>query len=205
MPCLSMASSFTVLLLCPLAVASTLSSSLTKAAHDLAQPLSSTNVLGSKERPVSKGVRLLKDMLAELEKSRDDDKAVHEMLSCWCEKNRKEKSAAIEAGETKEAQLKAFIGETWATIQDLQVKRKATRDELFADQKSLDEATAMRMKESKEFHTEETFLQEAIDAAGQAIVVLGVHHPELAQVRSIVHRLESANVMRLLPSSRGLR
>merc|ERR1712187_153459 len=116
------------------------SSSLLKEASDLAPPLSSTNVLGSKERPVQKVVRLLKDMEVELQKSMDDDKAVHEQLSCWCETNRKEKTAAIEAGEQKEAQLKAFIGETWATIQDLQVKRKAARDELYADQQALDEA-----------------------------------------------------------------
>merc|ERR1719174_3481573 len=105
-----------------------------------------------KTRPVQKVVNMLKDMLAELNAEMEDDKAVHEMLTCWCETNRKEKTAAIESGEAKEAQLKAFIGETWATIQDLQVKRKSTRDELYADQKSLDEATAMRMKENKEFH-----------------------------------------------------
>jgi len=39
-----------------------------------------------KERPVMKVVRLLQDMQAQLQKELDDDKAVHELLSCWCKK-----------------------------------------------------------------------------------------------------------------------
>ena len=130
-----------------------LSSTLAKDATYISQHLSSTNVLGSKERPISKVVRMLKDMDEDLETSQDDDIAVHDEHVCLCDINRAVKTAAIERGETNEAQLQAFIGETLAIIQDLQVKRKDARDEPYADQKSLDEAKAMHLKEHKEFHT----------------------------------------------------
>ena len=148
---------------------------------------------------------MLKDVEEELETSQDDDTAAHDKHVCLCDTNRKETTAAIEQGETNDAQLQAFIGEALAIIQELQVTRKDARDELYADQKSLDEAKAMRLKERKDFNANATFLNEAIDAAGQAIVVIGVHHPELAQVGSVMTKLQKANLMQSLPSSMVLR
>jgi len=148
-------------------------STLAKDATDISQPLSSMNVLGSTERPIATVVRMLKDMEDELETRQDDDTAVHDKLACWCDTNRNEKTAAIEQGETNDAQLQAFIGEALAIIQELQVTRKDARDELYADQKSFDEAKAMRLKEHKDFHTDAIFLNEAIDAAGQVVNAIG--------------------------------
>merc|ERR1719379_2942333 len=69
-----------------------------------------------KERPVSKVVRLLKDMGAELQKELDDDKQVHEMLTCWCETNSKEKTEAIELGEETSTQLVSSMDESAAKV-----------------------------------------------------------------------------------------
>merc|ERR1719183_872867 len=63
-----------------------------------------------KERPVMKVVRLLQDTKAELEKELDDDKAVYELMTCWCNSNDQEKAAAIEAGKAKIAELEASMG-----------------------------------------------------------------------------------------------
>merc|ERR1719191_2369034 len=46
------------------------------------------------------------------------------------------------------------------------------------------------MKESKEFHGEETDLIRAIKACEQAIIVLSEQHPELAQVRAAARGLK---------------
>jgi hypothetical protein len=89
---------------------------LAKDATDISQPLSSTNVLGSKERPISKVVRMLKDIEDELETSQDDDTAVHDKLACWCDTNRKDKTAAIEQCETNEEQFEQKL-QSWATGQ----------------------------------------------------------------------------------------
>jgi len=147
------------------------------------------------ERPVMKVVRLLKDMETELIKDLEDDKKVHEMLDCWCKTNREEKTAAIELGEAKQAQLEAFLGEAAAKMAEIKAKRDAAQDEVDKDWAALNEAKALRMKDNKAFHDEEMYLQETIDAAQQAVIVLSKHHPELAQVKAVAHKLRAVNVL----------
>jgi len=142
-----------------------------------------------------KVVRLLKDMETELINDLEDDKKVHEMLDCWCKQNREEKTAAIELGEEKQSQLEAFLGEAAAKMAEIKSKRDATQDEVDKDWAALNEAKALRMKDNKAFHDEEMYLQQTIDAAQQAVVVLSKHHPELAQVKEVAHKLRSANVL----------
>jgi len=152
-----------------------------------------------------KVVRLLQDMEAELTASLEDDRAVHAKLSCWCEENDKEKTQAIEFGRQKSEQLQSTMDEATAKILELKTNRKATMDELYSDQKALDTATALRMKENQAFHKDETFLLDAINAAKQAIVVLSAHHPELAQLRSAAKQLQDSRVARLLTTSGSFR
>jgi hypothetical protein len=142
-----------------------------------------------------KVVRLLKDMETELINDLEDDKKVHEMLDCWCKQNREEKTAAIELGEEKQSQLEAFLGEAAAKMAEIKSKRDATQDEVDKDWAALNEAKALRMKDNKAFHDEEMYLQQTIDAAQQAVVVLSKHHPELAQIKEVAHKLRSANVL----------
>jgi len=153
---------------------------------------------GLKERPVMKVVRLLQDMKAQLEKELDDDKAVHESLSCWCKENDREKTEAIALGEARSAQLEALLGEAAAKMAELKVRRKATWDELQSDHAALDEATKMRIKENQDFHSGETDYLDAIDACKNAITVLSEHHPQLAQLRSIANRLLEPRVAQVM-------
>merc|ERR1719183_1298467 len=136
------------------------------------------------ERPVMKVVRLLQDTKAELEKELDDDKAVYELMTCWCKSNDQEKEAAIAAGKAKIAELEASMGADAARLAELKEKRKETLDEVNADHKALMDATANRMKENKEFQASETDYLEAIDAAKNAIIVLGKHNPSLTQLKA---------------------
>merc|ERR1719281_1603409 len=105
-----------------------------------------------KERPVMKVVRLLQDTKAELEKELEDDKAVYELMTCWCNSNDQEKAAAIAAGKAKIAELESSMGADTAKIAGLKQKRKETMDEITADTKALGEATELRFKENKAFH-----------------------------------------------------
>merc|ERR1719386_211878 len=67
--------------------------------------LQSDLTMNLQERPVMKVVRLLQDTKAELEKELEDDKAVYELMTCWCTSGTKDKEAAIEAGKAKIAEL----------------------------------------------------------------------------------------------------
>merc|ERR1719379_592606 len=144
-----------------------------------ASVLSRDQDLSLKERPVAKVVRMLKGMAEELNKEMEDDKAVYELLTCWCETNEKEKTKAIEEGEAKIAQLEADLGEYAAKIKELKALIAESKDKYNGDWEALNKASAMRMKDNKEFHGEETDLIKAIKACEQAIIVLSEQHPEL--------------------------
>jgi len=154
-----------------------------------------------------KVVRLLQDMREELQRDLDDDKAVHEQLTCWCKENDREKTAAIAAGEAKQNELEAFLGEAVAKMAELKNKRDATLDEVNKDEAAMEAAATLRMKENKEFHAEEANLVEAIKACDQAMVVLKGHSdaspPGFAQLRSVAEGLQRAQVLELGHRSPG--
>merc|ERR1740115_313570 len=156
------------------------------------------------ERPVMKVVRLLQDTKAELEKELDDDKAVFALMTCWCNSNDGEKTAAIAAGKAKIAELESSMGAGAAKIAGLKEKRAETLAEVNADHKALSDATGMRMKENKEFQASETDYIEAISASKNAIVVLGKHNPSLAQLRTAAHTLLDARMTQMVDSSKGV-
>ena len=156
--------------------------------------------------PVMKVVRMLQDMQAELTKDLEDDKAVHEMLDCWCTTNEKEKTKAIELGTAKIAELEAFLGEAAAQMKEKTQKRNDALDEVDADFNALSEAKTLRMKENKEFHAEEMNLIEASKSCQQAVVALGNSAsaaPSLAQIKIVAQHLDKAKVLsmgRISPS-----
>merc|ERR1740115_359366 len=165
--------------------------------------LGSDLALNMQERPVMKGVRLLQDTKGELEKELDDDKAVFALMTCWCNSNDGEKTAAIAAGKAKIAELESSMGAGAAKIAGLKEKRAETLAEVNADHKALSDATGMRMKENKEFQASETDYIEAISASKNAIVVLGKHNPSLAQLRSAAHTLLDARMTQMVDSSKA--
>jgi len=154
--------------------------------------------LSLKTRPIMKIVRMLEDMKGELNKELEDDKAVHEMLDCWCTTNEKEKTKAIEMGTSRISELEALLGETIAKIKETKSKRKSVQEEMYKDQAALGEAEELRMKENKEFHGTETDLLQAIDATKNAIIVLSKHHPSLAQIKSVQAMMMAARVPQLI-------
>merc|ERR1719218_230191 len=125
-------------------------------------------------------------------------------MECWCNSNDKEKAAAIEAGKAKIAELEASMGADAAKMQELKAKRKETLDEVNADHKALMDATALRMKENKEFQASETDYLEAIDAAKNAIIVLGKHNPSLAQLKVAAQRLLDARVSQMVGNTKSV-
>jgi len=142
-----------------------------------------TTLDASKERPIMKVVRLLEDMSSELNKELEDDKAVHEMLDCWCKTNDKEKSDAIAAGEARQSDLESTMEEYVAKMSELKTQREGVMEELNQDIKAMQQADTLRMKEAKIFHTEETDKMGAIGAIKDALVVLGKHN-SLTQMES---------------------
>jgi len=130
----------------------------------------------SKEYPVTKVVKLLKDMQATLQKEMETDQEVYDKLACWCETNDKEKTAAVEVAEQRITAFVSEIEELSAKSSRLDTEIKTLNEEIAQNQEALNKATAIREKELEEFNAEEKDMMQSIQALKNAITVLGKHH-----------------------------
>jgi chromosome segregation ATPase len=136
----------------------------------------SFDVADAKNRPVSKVITLLKDMLKQLEKEAEEDEEIYDKMACWCETNDKEKTKAIADAEAHISSLEVKIEEDTAASARLSAEIKNHEQEVAKNQESLDKATAIRQKELAEFNAEEKELLESISALKAAVTVLSKHH-----------------------------
>ena len=135
------------------------------------------DIAAAKNRPVSKAVTLLKDMLKQLEKEGEEDEEIYDQLACWCETNDKEKTKAIADAEATIEDLTTKIEEELtATSGRLNTEIKHLEKEVAENQEALDSATAIREKELAELNAEEKDALQVISALKSAITVLGKHH-----------------------------
>merc|ERR1712072_1217555 len=79
---------------------------------------------GAKNRPVSKVITLLKDMLNQREKEAEEDEEIYEKMACWCETNDKEKTKAIADAEARISDLTTKIEELTASSSRLNTEIK---------------------------------------------------------------------------------
>jgi len=134
------------------------------------------DVEAAKNRPVTKVVNLLKDMLKQLEKEAEEDEEIYDQLACWCETNDKGKTKSIADAETRIKDLTVQIEELSAASSRLNTEIKNLDKEVEENQNALDAATTIRNKELAEFNAEEKDLLQSIDALKNAIQVLSKHN-----------------------------
>merc|ERR1719486_513640 len=142
------------------------------------------DVQAAKNRPVSKVITLLKDMLKQLEKEAEEDEEIYDKMACWCETNDKEKTKSIADAEARISDLTTKIEELTASSARLNTEIKNLEKEVAENQAALDKATAIRQKQLAEFNEEEKDNLEAISALKAAIVVLSKHHPSAALLQT---------------------
>lgn len=144
----------------------------------------SFDVADAKNRPVSKVITLLKDMLKQLEKEAEEDEEIYDKMACWCETNDKEKTKAIADAEARISDLTTKIEELTASSARLNTEIKNLEKEVAENQAALDKATAIRQKQLAEFNEEEKDNLEAISALKAAITVLSKHNSFLQMPKS---------------------
>merc|ERR1719484_128698 len=138
----------------------------------------------AKNRPVSKVITLLKDMLKQLEKEAEEDEEIYDKMACWCETNDKEKTKSIADAEARIADLTTKIEELTANSARLNTEIKNLEKEVAENQAALDKATAIRQKQLAEFNEEEKDLLGSISALKSAVTVLSKHNSLLQMPRS---------------------
>merc|ERR1719261_456045 len=140
-----------------------------------------------KNRPVSKVITLLKDMVAQLEKVAEEDEEVYEGMGCWCETNDKEKTKSISDAEQHIADLTAAIEEHTANSARLNTEIENLNKEITKNQGALDTATALRTKQLAEFNEEEKDMLQSIASLKSAVIALSKHHEAMLQDSSDVY------------------
>jgi len=144
----------------------------------------SGNAVSSKNRPVTKVITVLKDMLKQLEKEAEEDEEVYEKMACWCETNDKEKTKSIADAEARIKSLTTSIEELTAASARLNTEIKNLEQEVAKNQAALDKATGIRQKELKEFNAEEKDLLQSISSLKSAVTVLSKHNSFLQMPKS---------------------
>jgi len=138
----------------------------------------------AKNRPVTKVVTLLKDMLAQLDKESREDTEVYETMGCWCETNDKGKTKAIADAKSKIQQLGAASESNTALASQLDGEIAQLNDEIAKNTEALETATTLRQKQLAEFTEEEKDMLQSIGSMGSAIKALSKHHSSFLQVTS---------------------
>merc|ERR1719377_394675 len=134
------------------------------------------DVQAAKNRPVSKVITLLKDMLKQLQKEAEEDEEIYDAMACWCETNDREKTKSIADAEARISDLTTKIEELTASSARLNTEIKNLEKEVSENQNALDKATAIRQKQLAEFNEEEKDALEAISALKSAVTVLSKHN-----------------------------
>merc|ERR1719272_2916375 len=134
-----------------------------------------------KNRPVSKVITLLKDMVGQLEKEAEEDEEVYETMGCWCETNDKEKTKSISDAEQHIADLTAAIEEYTASSARLNTEVENLNKEVAKNNQALDQATALRQKQLAEFNEEEKDMLQSISSLKSAVISLSKHHESMLQ------------------------
>jgi hypothetical protein len=130
-----------------------------------------------KERPVTKVVNLLKDMLKQLEKEAAEDEDIYNKMACWCETTDKEKNKAIADATARIAALNTEISTLTQASARLNTEIKHFTIEVADNQAALDQADEMRQKQLAEFNQNEKDMLIAINQLKSAVQTLSEQHP----------------------------
>merc|ERR1719515_469541 len=129
----------------------------------------------AKNRPVTKIINLLKQMLKELEAEAEADEEIYDKLACWCESTEKDKTKVNVDAKVNIERLKRKIDENTELSVNLALEIKNLESQIYTLNGSLDKASAIRMKELAEFNEEEKNLISSIKSLKDAIIVLKKH------------------------------
>jgi len=129
-----------------------------------------------KNRPVTKVINLLKDIIAQLEKEGEQDQEVYEQMGCWCSTNDKEKTKQIADGQGKVEDLSHAIEDLSANSARLNAEIANLNMEVAKNEEALESATALRKKQLAEFNVEERDMLTSLTSLKGAVVALAKHH-----------------------------
>lgn len=130
---------------------------------------------GLRDTPVTRVVGLLKEMQTTLGKEMDEDEALYDKLTCWCNTNEHEKSESLAEAQAKIADLGSTASALTAKTSELSLSIKQLDEDVAAGKQALEAAAAMREKDASQFHGTELETIQAVQNLQAAIEVLSRH------------------------------
>jgi len=150
------------------------------------------------DNPVTKVVNLLKEMQATANSEAKADEEIYAKMSCWCETNDKEKTAAIAEAEKRIEALTATIETGSARAGELATMISGLNDEIAEDTDALNTATALRQKEKEDFEAEDADLSESAGLLKEALEVLKQVQLVQKKQKAPLQPVEAANAEALV-------
>jgi len=124
------------------------------------------------ENPVTKVVKLLKEMKDTAEAEAKEDEEIYAKMSCWCETNDKEKTEAIKVAEGRIETLTSTIETGSARAGELKTMISGLQDEMAADVDARDQAAGIRQGEKEDFEAQDADLSESSGLLKEALAIL---------------------------------
>jgi chaperonin cofactor prefoldin len=161
------------------------------------------------EKPITKVIKLLRDMDTQLNKEADEDAEMYEKMGCWCITNDKEKTKAIADAKKHIEMLTAAIEGGTSKVSQLETELEKLGKEIAKQTDVLSQATAIREKENAEFLADQKDMAASQASLAGAVDALGKAHPgaafsqsSLMQVRAVLkHHMQKHR--KIFHESRG--
>merc|ERR1719326_1071946 len=109
----------------------------------------------SKDRTITKVVKILQDMLDKSKKEGDEERKIYAKFKCYCDTSEADKKANIEKLTEEIALLESNIEEIQGSTGGLSSECAELKADMAANKAAREEATAIREKENKAFKAEE--------------------------------------------------
>jgi len=147
-------------------------------------------VMASATNPMAKVIELMDECAAKVTRDGDAEAKAYKEYFEWCDDVAKNAQFEIKTAQSNKDKLEANIGELDASIGESNTKIEKLTGSIAADEKELEEATAIREKEAADFAAAEGELMDDVDTLERAI---GILEKELAKNPAAFAQIDGTN------------
>lgn len=157
--------------------------------------LAVTPLMATATNPMAKVIELMDECAAKVTADGEAEAKAYKEYFEWCDDVAKNSQFEIKTAQANKDKLEAQIGELDASIGDSNTQIEKLTGSIAADEKELEEATAIRDKEAADFAAAEGELMDDVDTLDRAIAIL---EKELAKNPGAFAQIDSRNTGALL-------
>jgi len=147
-------------------------------------------VMASATNPMAKVIELMDECATKVKADGDAEAKAYKEYFEWCDDVAKNAQFEIKTAQSNKEKLEANIGELDASIGESNTKIEKLTGSIAADEKELEEATAIRDKEAADFAAAEGELMDDVDTLERAI---GILEKELAKNPAAFAQIDGTN------------